>query len=230
MYFIQLISDRSDISQADAERIADKLNSVWSKTTSKLAPSSNPVTGFADYLKTATKEQLTGTDFGSQLNSVVSQISGGNNNNSGGNNMNHNQGFNNNMRQNNHNNMGHQNQGGFGGQSNQNQPEVYQVYVGDLDPVVTNHNLLQYFKQIYNSVCEAKVIVDPVSRKSKGYGFIKFQSKEESERALQEMNGKQLYGRAIKMNYASQRTRNQNDNNMNNRYGQQHGGNQMHGG
>ena len=29
------------------------------------------------------------------------------------------------------------------------------------------------------------------------------------------MNGKQLYGRAIKMNYASQRTRNQNDNNMN---------------
>ena len=77
--FIDLISDRSDISQADAERIADKLSSVWSKTTSKLTPSSNPVTGFADYLKTATKEQLTGTDFGSQLNSVVSQIGGSNN-------------------------------------------------------------------------------------------------------------------------------------------------------
>lgn len=70
------------------------------------------------------------------------------------------------------------------------QQEAFQVYVGDLDPVVTNHNLLQYFKQIYNSVCEAKVIVDPVSRKSKGYGFIKFLSKDESERALQEMNGK----------------------------------------
>ena len=76
--FIDLISDRSDISQADAERIADKLSSVWSKTTSKLTPSSNPVTGFADYLKTATKEQLTGTDFGSQLNSVVSQVSNSN--------------------------------------------------------------------------------------------------------------------------------------------------------
>ena len=62
------------------------------------------------------------------------------------------------------------------------------------------------------------MIVDPVSRKSKGYGFIKFFSKEESERALQEMNGKQFYGRAIKMNYASQRIR-QNDQGMNNRYG-----------
>ena len=81
--FIDLIGDRSDISQADAERIADKLDSVWSKTTGKLAPSGNPVTSFANYLKTATKEQLTGTDFGNQLNSVVSKIGG---NNSGGSN------------------------------------------------------------------------------------------------------------------------------------------------
>lgn len=77
------------------------------------------------------------------------------------------------------------------------------MYVGDLDSAVTNQNLLQFFRQIYNSVCEAKVIVDPVSRKSKGYGFIKFISKEESERALQEMNGKNFFGRAIKMNYAT---------------------------
>ena len=81
--FIDLIGDRSDISQADAERIADKLDSVWSKTTGKLAPSGNPVTSFANYLKTATKEQLTGTDFGNQLNSVVSKIGG--NNSSGSN-------------------------------------------------------------------------------------------------------------------------------------------------
>lgn len=74
--------------------------------------------------------------------------------------------------------------GGGGGALPQGQPEAFQVYVGDLDPSVSNHNLLQFFKQIYHSVCEAKVIVDPVSRKSKGYGFIKFFSKEESERAL----------------------------------------------
>lgn len=59
-----------------------------------------------------------------------------------------------------------------------------QIYVGDLDPAVTNPMLLQEFKQLFPSVYEAKVICDSVSRASKGYGFIKFGSKEESERAL----------------------------------------------
>jgi hypothetical protein len=45
---------------------------------------------------------------------------------------------------------------------------------------------MQHFKLIYNSVFEGKVICDSVSRASKGYGFIKFGLKEESERALQE--------------------------------------------
>mmetsp|Transcript_29668 Transcript_29668/g.45228 ORF Transcript_29668/g.45228 Transcript_29668/m.45228 type:complete len:114 (+) Transcript_29668:542-883(+) len=67
---------------------------------------------------------------------------------------------------------------------------------------------MQSFKEMYPSVFEAKVICDPVSRVSKGYGFIKFAIKEESERALQEMQGKIIMGRAIKMNYASQRNRN----------------------
>lgn len=89
----------------------------------------------------------------------------------------------------------------------------YQVYVGDLDAAVTNPMLLQTFKQIYPSVHEAKVICDPVTRASKGYGFIKFGNKEESERALQEMQGKQILGRPIKMNYASQRNKTQQETN-----------------
>ena len=50
--------------------------------------------------------------------------------------------------------------------------------------------LMQTFHQVYPSCFEAKIICDPVTRASKGYGFIKFGIKEESERALQEMNGK----------------------------------------
>jgi RNA recognition motif-containing protein len=56
--------------------------------------------------------------------------------------------------------------------------------VGDLEPSVNNILLMQTFKQVYPSVYEAKIICDPVTRVSKGYGFIKFSSKEESERAL----------------------------------------------
>ena len=78
--FIELISDRSDISHKDAERIADKLESVWRKTTNRISPSSfsNPVESLSNYLKTATREQLTGTDLGEQLKSVVSQVGGSN--------------------------------------------------------------------------------------------------------------------------------------------------------
>lgn len=81
--------------------------------------------------------------------------------------------------------------------------EEFQVYVGDLDPSVTNPMLLKEFKQIYPSVHEAKIICDPVTRISKGYGFIKFSSKEESERAMQEMQGKLILSRPIKLNFAS---------------------------
>lgn len=95
----------------------------------------------------------------------------------------------------------------YGMNFNNQVPEGYQVYVGDLDPSVNNVLLMQTFKQIYPSVFEAKVICDSVSRQSKGYGFIKFGLKEESERALQEMSGKIINGRPIKMNYASQRNK-----------------------
>ena len=81
--FIQLISDRSDISKKDAERIAAKMESVWNKTTSKFTPSANPVSQLSNYLKTATKEQLVGTDLGSQINSVVNELKPSSGSNSG---------------------------------------------------------------------------------------------------------------------------------------------------
>ena len=83
--------------------------------------------------------------------------------------------------------------------------------MGDLHPSVTNINLMQTFKEFYPSVFEAKVICDPVSRESKGYGFIKFAMQDESEKALKEMQGKPIMGRTIKLNYASLRNRNQNN-------------------
>jgi RNA recognition motif-containing protein len=61
------------------------------------------------------------------------------------------------------------------------------------------------FKKRYDSVLQAKIIVDPVTRYSKGYGFIKFGNPEDAARAIQEMNGKFLLTKAIKLNYASQK-------------------------
>jgi nucleolar protein 4 len=50
----------------------------------------------------------------------------------------------------------------------------------------------------YQSVTGAKVIIDPGTKVSKGYGFVKFSDLDDSQRALKEMNGKYVYGRQIK--------------------------------
>ena len=83
--FVQLISDRSDISKKDAERIAVKMESVWQKTTGKKAAKSNPVSDLTSYLKSATKEQLTGTDLSGKLDSLLGEM--GKSNGSGSNNL-----------------------------------------------------------------------------------------------------------------------------------------------
>lgn len=48
----------------------------------------------------------------------------------------------------------------------------------------------------------AKVIIDTITRLSKGYGFVKFSNVEEGKRAQHETNGIILKGRHIKTNTA----------------------------
>jgi RNA recognition motif-containing protein len=48
------------------------------------------------------------------------------------------------------------------------------------------------------------VILDPVTRYSKGYGFVKFSNSEDSQRAIVEMQGKCLLSKQMKLNYAAQ--------------------------
>ena len=76
----------------------------------------------------------------------------------------------------------------------------FSVYVGDLDPNVTDSILLDAFSSHYKTVLSANVIVDPLTKRSKKYGFVKFGSSEESQRAIYEMNGKYILSRPIKLN------------------------------
>ena len=76
----------------------------------------------------------------------------------------------------------------------------FSLYVGDLDPNVTDSILLDAFTRYYKSILSANVIVDPLTKKSKKYGFVKFGSFEESQRAMVEMNGKYILSRPVKLN------------------------------
>ena len=48
------------------------------------------------------------------------------------------------------------------------------MYIGNLDPNVNNQLLITVFGKKYTSVYEAKIIMDPVTKNSKGFGFLRF--------------------------------------------------------
>ena len=87
--------------------------------------------------------------------------------------------------------------------NNVQNPNEYSIYVCELDPSVNEEILCNFFKEKYNSVLSAKIIIDPSTKISKGYGFVKFSDKIESEKALNEMNGKELNGKVMKTGAAS---------------------------
>ena len=63
------------------------------------------------------------------------------------------------------------------------------MYVGNLDPNVNNQVLLATFKNNFPSCYDAKIIMDPVTKNSKGFGFIKFGSHEAAQQCIDTMQG-----------------------------------------
>ena len=75
------------------------------------------------------------------------------------------------------------------------------LYVGNLPYNVGNKELAEMFA-VYGEVSEAMVIMDKFSGRSKGFGFVTLTSDEAAQKAITEMNGKQVEGREIKVNEA----------------------------
>ena len=53
----------------------------------------------------------------------------------------------------------------------------------------------------FNIFSDAKVIRDPATLMSKGYGFCSFPKRDEAERAIEQMNGQWLGRRTIRTNW-----------------------------
>jgi RNA recognition motif-containing protein len=77
--------------------------------------------------------------------------------------------------------------------------------VGDLPINFTEHRLLELFRPKYSSVFMAKIITDPTSKASKGYGFVKFGNLDEANKAITEMNGMVVVNKTIKVSHAHQK-------------------------
>lgn len=68
-----------------------------------------------------------------------------------------------------------------------NTPDM-SIFVGDLPSHVTDIMLFHFYASNYSSCISAKVMLDPATRLSRGYGFVKFGDPIEAERAIMETN------------------------------------------
>ncbi|KAJ4459981.1 putative Splicing factor 3B subunit 4 [Paratrimastix pyriformis] len=76
------------------------------------------------------------------------------------------------------------------------------VYVGDLDPKVTDSLLWEIFVQA-GPVVNVHMPKDKLTMQHSGYGFVEFRSEEDADYAIKVMNMVKVYGKPMRVNKAS---------------------------
>jgi cold-inducible RNA-binding protein len=78
------------------------------------------------------------------------------------------------------------------------------IYVSNLSFHTTDEDLNSMFGK-FGQVTSAKVIMDKVSGRSRGFGFVEMSSEEEGKEAMLALNNKEIEGRAISVSVARER-------------------------
>ena len=76
------------------------------------------------------------------------------------------------------------------------------IYVGNLPWETTDEDLKKVFEK-FGEVTRVAVIRDRLSGRSKGFGFVDMASDETGINAIEEMNGKEVGGRVLKVSKAT---------------------------
>ncbi len=78
------------------------------------------------------------------------------------------------------------------------------IYVGNLNYTTTEEQLKAAFSQ-YGSVVSVAIINDRNTGRSRGFGFVEMENDDEARTAIQELNGKEVWGRNLTVNEARPR-------------------------
>lgn len=82
----------------------------------------------------------------------------------------------------------------------------YSLFVGDLSASTTEAHLLLFFQKSFpTSIKTVRVMTDPISGKSRCFGFVRFTDELERQRALVEINGAWFGGRPLRVALATPR-------------------------
>lgn len=79
-----------------------------------------------------------------------------------------------------------------------------QIYVGNLTYGMTEDSLRELFAP-FGEVLSSKIIKDRLTDRSRGFGFVEMENKDEAEAAIQKIDGTEVEGRNMKVNLARPR-------------------------
>jgi RNA recognition motif-containing protein len=78
------------------------------------------------------------------------------------------------------------------------------IYVSNLSFNVQDEDLKEFFAE-YGEVTSAKIIMDKFTNKSRGFGFVEMSDDEAGQKAIKELDGAHVEGRAITVTIAKPR-------------------------
>jgi RNA recognition motif-containing protein len=81
------------------------------------------------------------------------------------------------------------------------------IYVANIPFKAKDDELRELFEQ-YGDVTSAKIIMDKVTQRSRGFGFVEMKDDTEAQEAIQSLNGYDFMGKTLVVNEARPRTEN----------------------
>jgi RNA recognition motif-containing protein len=84
------------------------------------------------------------------------------------------------------------------------------IYIGNMSYDVKEDDLRQAFGK-FGEVESASIIMDKISGKSKGFGFVEMSNNSAAQAAIADLHGKDFKGRTITVNEAKPQTKNRDE-------------------
>lgn len=80
------------------------------------------------------------------------------------------------------------------------------IYVGNLPYDATDSDLQQLFEK-FGTVAAARVVIDRTTGRSKGFGFVEMNDRDEAQKAIDGANGADMNGRPLRVNESQPKPR-----------------------